>query len=227
MSNIPHISVNKLGEFIFATPARKRSILKTIKYPSTFKNARYPEPKSAFVNFMLDGMHDKSVFENKRNQLISKLALTKWQKDKREGCIEAIDHLIACSETILVPYLKYVAEKGLSNDNYDAQINGVTLHLKPDVLLVDEKTKNVKGFVKLVFSKSRNVDWNEAAISAGAVKTHVEKLFGVKLKPENCFVLDVFNRRKHSANKFLQTNIVQIKMACQEIADIWPTISKN
>jgi len=226
MSTIPHISVNKLGEFIFATPARKRSILKTIKFPSTFKNARYPEPKSAFVNFMLDAMHDKSVFENKKNQLIAKRTLTKWQKDKQQGCIEAIDHLIACSETILMPYLKYVAEKGLLNDDYYTHINGVTLHLKPDVLLIDAKTKKVKGFVKLVFSKSRKVDWNEAAISAGAVRTHLEKLFGLILKAENCFVLDVFNRRKHIAPKFLQTNKVHVKMACEEIASMWSTINK-
>ncbi|OIR01324.1 hypothetical protein GALL_166120 [mine drainage metagenome] len=227
MNVSPHISVNKLGEYIFATPAKKRSILKTIKFPSTFKNARYPEPKSAFLHFMADSTHNKETFEQKRHQLLTKAAVSDWEKNKRKCCLEAIDHLIACSETILVPYLKYVAEKGLSNTDYDTEIGGVTLHLKPDTLLVDKKTKKITGFFKLIFSKSRNVEWNEATISAGAIRNHVEKTFVIKLKPENCLVIDVFNRRKHNAPKFLQINKVHVKMACAEIADIWPTINKN
>lgn len=223
--NLPHISANKLGEFMFATDAKKRSILKTIKFPSTFKSGRYPEPQSAFVNFMTDISHDPTIFEQKRNQVALKNAVSDYAKANKINCIAAIDQMVICASTILSGQLKYVGQKGLSNEDYDTAIKSVTLHLKPTVILQDKKTGEIKGFIKLAFSKSRAIDQLEAQTILSAIKSHMEGLHRITLKPENCLLLDVFQRRKFQAPKFSQVNKTQLRMLCTEIAELWPTIN--
>ena len=45
----PRISVNKLGEYMTATPLRRRRIVLDQKRPKTFIFARYREPQDAIV----------------------------------------------------------------------------------------------------------------------------------------------------------------------------------
>lgn len=222
--HLPHISANKLGEFMFATQAKKRSILKTIKFPSPFKSGRYPEPQSAFVNFMTDPNHNPSIFEQKKNQLNLKAAVSDYAKANKINCLAAIDHIVASIDTLLAGQLKYVGQKKLTNEDYDKAINNVTLHLKPTVLLEDKKTGEVKGFIKLVFSKSRVIDHLEAQTILSAIKSHLEELHDITLQPANCILLDVFRQRKFQAPKFSQVNKTQLRMLCAEIAELWPTI---
>ena len=225
MVTTPHMSANKLGEFIFATDAKKRSILKTLKFPTPFKNARYQQAQSAFLQFMVDPNHNKAILETKRNQVANTPTNNDWQKTKKQGVLEAIDHLLACSETILVEYLAYVANKNIYKVDYDKNVNGVILHLKPEVLMIDKNTNNIIGFIKLAFTKTHALNSLEANVITAAVKEHVEKSFKIKLNPKNCLLLDVFQRRKFSAQKFNQTHNIKIKMACIEIADKWSSIN--
>ncbi|SFQ30807.1 hypothetical protein [Parafilimonas terrae] len=225
MVSFPHISVNKLGEYVYATPAKKRSILKTMKYPSSFKLGRYPEPQSAFIHFMADEKHDIGIFEKKKQQVAGKKITSDWVKTNIPCCLEALDHLINCSSTLLVPYLRFNAEKGLPPQNQNTTIQNVIVHIKPEVVLLDAKTKEIKGAIKLVLSKTRHIDLPEANIIAASIKNHLESLYKIKLKPENCIVIDVFHRRKYTAPKFIQTAKMQIKLACNEILTAWPTIT--
>jgi hypothetical protein len=118
-----------------------------------------------------------------------------------------------------------VGQKGLSQDDYDTAIKNVTLHLKPTVLLQDKKSGEIKDFIKLAFSKSRAIDQLEAQTILSAIKSHMEGLHKVVLKPENCLLLDVFQRRKFQAPKFSQVNKTQLRILCAEIAELWPTIN--
>lgn len=223
----PYISANKLSEFRLATPARKRTIIKSLKYPTTYMNGRYVEAKSAIIAFMNDELHKKEILQQKRNQVLAKPTITAWQKDNKKGCLEAIDHLFACSETILVEYLSYRGGKAINKEDYNTMVNGVNIHLQPEIILLDSKTKGIKGFIKLVFSKSRNIDWQEGYFTAALIKSQMEKRFGVKLKEKDCIVLDVFNRRKHEAPKFLQSSKTHLRLTCNEIASLWSTITNQ
>ena len=191
----PEISVNKLGEFIYATAAKKKSILKTFKFPSTFKIARYSTPKSALVNYMIDETHDIKIFEQKRKELLVRNANTAWKQNAKQCCLQAIEDLIHCTGMHLVPYLKYTSQAGLPKPEKNRRIDKVIVHLGPDIILLDKKTKAITGAIKLVFSKSRALDFNEGVAISGVIKNHLEKLYGVSLSENNCITLDVFHRR--------------------------------
>lgn len=58
MSEGPRISINKLGEYMTATPARRRQIVRDQKNPPAFKAARYKPARETIVSYLEDGMAD-------------------------------------------------------------------------------------------------------------------------------------------------------------------------
>ncbi|QQL51002.1 hypothetical protein [Mucilaginibacter ginkgonis] len=222
---LPNISLNKLGEFQNATPAKKRSILKSIKFPSTFKNARYSSPKSAFTNFMADKHHDYSIFETKKNLIAKRVADTSWKINNKVCCMEAVDHLKTISETTVVPYLTFKSQKGLQKEFSNINIDGVEINLNPDIVLLDNRDLSIKGVVKLVFSKSREVDFTEGQMISGLLKYHIDKHYGLNIDPVNCMSIDVFHDKHALAPVHFDEQYKKIKMSCKEILELWPSIS--
>lgn len=222
----PSISINKLGEFVYGSEAKKRSILKTIKYPSTFINARYTSPKNAVIHFMIDNNHDLTILQSKRTQIDHSVADTNWKRNNKQCCLQAIDDLLICANTILTPYLQYRAQRGLPKEYATKVIDGVSVHLNPDILLLDRSGKSVIGAIKLIFSKSRVIDFNEGQIIASTIKNHLEKLYGLQLKAANSVALDVFHRRCIQATSEFKSIDKIIKKACGEINYLWPNINQ-
>jgi hypothetical protein len=222
----PSISVNKLGEFIYGSEAKKKSILRTIKYPSTFINARYTTPKNAVIHFMVDEKHDLTILQSTKNRIDQRKADTEWQQNNKQCCLKAMDDLIICANTILAPYLKFRAQHGLPKVFSNKNIDGVSVHLNPDIVLLASDGKTVIGAIRLVFSKSRAIDISEGQIIAGLIKNHIENLFGIHLKESNCIALDVFRKNCIPATKAFKPLEAKIKKACNEIIQLWPNINK-
>lgn len=223
-NNKPEISINKLGEFLFASAAKKRSIVKTFKYPSTFKIARYSTPKSAFVDYMLDEQHDASIFKLKRELVLLRKADTPWKVNTIQCCLQAIEDLLQCAGMHLVPYLQYKSQAGLPKGAKSRNIENVTVHIAPDIILIDKKTAQIAGGIKLVFSKSRAVDFQEGVAISCTVKDHIEKFYGQTVPGNNCITIDVFHRRCIPAAENAKPIADQVKKACKEIRELWPTI---
>lgn len=226
MNQQPAISVNKLGEFIYASEAKKKSILKTIKYPSTFINARYSVPKNAVIHFMVDETHSLKILQSTRSQIDLRKADTDWQRNNKECCLKAMDDLIICANTILVPYFTFRSQRGLPKEYSNKNIDGVLVHLNPDIVLLGKDGKTVIGAIRLVFSKSRIMDSAEGKIVAGLIKNHIEKLYRVELRESNCVTIDVFRKRCIPAVREFKSFELKINKACGEIAQLWPIITK-
>lgn len=224
--NQPSISLNKLGEFIYGSEAKKRSILKTIKFPSTFMNARYTTPKNAVIHFMIDDNHDLTILQSTRNQIDQRKADTDWQRNNKQCCLKAMDDLIICANTILAPYLSFRGQRGLPKEYSSKNIDGVAVHLNPDIVLLARDGKTVIGAIRLVFSKSKAIDPAEGQVIASLIKNHIEKLYGVQLRESNCIAVDVFRKRCIPATEEFKPLETKIKKACGEIAQIWPTIKE-
>lgn len=224
--NQPSISLNKLGEYIFVSDAKKRSILKTLKFPSTFITSRYSSPKSAVIQFMLDEKHEIRILQLKRNTIERRKASTEWQKNNQQCCLQAMDDLIICSNTVLLPYLKFRAQRGLPKDQKRKIIDGVIVHVNPDIVLLGKDGLTIVGAICLVFSKSRPISGGEGQVIAGLIRNHIERTYKTVLKEINCVAFDVFHRRCITAEKDFQTTDLKIKKACAEIKVLWPTINK-
>lgn len=220
----PSISLNKLGEYIYGSEAKKRSILKTLKFPSTFINARYSSPKSAIMHFLLDEKHDLTILHSKRQQIVQKNTSSPWQKNNQQCCIQALDDLIISTNTILAPYLNFRSQRGLPRELSIKDINGVLVHVNPDIILFDKAGKSPVGAIRLIFSKSRIIETDEGQVIASLIKDHVEKVYSITLKSSNCIAVDVFHRRSIPARSEYKSVQTKVNKACAEIIQLWPGI---
>ncbi|WP_214073901.1 hypothetical protein [Mucilaginibacter sp. dw_454] len=226
VNETPRISVNKLGEYIYATPGRKRSILMDAKFPSTFITARYSPVQNAAIKYFSASQKDIEIFDRVRQLLSQKTITNEKQKDRIILCIEALNKLTGCITGKLVPYIENPAIKGYA-DCSSIDVNGVTISLRPEILLLDPITKQPKGAIKLAISKNHFLTINEGQCISGLIKTYLEKELNIDCHYKDCLTVDVFSNRLIFAPIKNTWTVNKIESACDDIKTIWPTLQKN
>jgi hypothetical protein len=222
----PRISVNKLGEYIYASAARKRRILLDAKFPSEVIIARYAPVQKAAIEYFQAPIKDIEIFNRVQQILLKKPTKNDHQKEKIKSCIEALEHLTQCATSKLVPYNEIPAIKGFK-DCKAITVNDVLISLRPEILLLDIKTNQPKGAIKLAFSKGHFLSIQEGQCIAGLIRTYLEKEIGVVCYYKDCITLDVFSNRIVYAPLKSEWTIGKIKNACDDIKSIWPTLQKK
>jgi hypothetical protein len=220
----PEISVNKLAEFVNASTARKGSILKTIKskdVEAASKRNRYATAKSSITGFLTDEHHKMEIFEAKRTQLINKKAETTQQKNDVKNSLAAIKILEQLAHSGLKPYLKFTSKRS-SHLHKNTRINGVLIHLSPDIIFYTKD--EVKGAMKLIFSKDRPITPLEGQVIAGLTARFLGKLYKTKIQSKNCFALDVFAKRVFPVPDSFSLHSRMLRKTYSEINKLWPSI---
>jgi len=221
----PRISINKLGEYIYATEARKRKILLESKFPAEIITTRYAPVQNAAIEYFITSK-DIEIFNRVKNILSQKPTINDHQKEKVRSCIEALTHLTECATSKLVPYIESPAIKGYK-DCKSITINGVLISLRPEILLLNPDTHQPKGAIKLVFSKGHFLSIQEGQCIAGLIKTYLEKELNIKCHYKDCITLDVFSNRILYAPTKTEWTISKIESACDDIRMIWPSLHKK
>src|SRR5690242_11286812 len=88
----PKLSANQLAEYLIATPARRKSILKGAKYPSTVVVARYRTAKKSIQKHLSDKARSHVFFSEAIQQLLTRndsKDATKWTKNDCRLSIES------------------------------------------------------------------------------------------------------------------------------------------
>jgi len=221
----PRISINKLGEYIYASEARKRKILLESKFPAEIITTRYAPVQNAAIEYFITSK-DIEIFNRVKNILSQKPTINDHQKEKVRSCIEALTHLTECATSKLVPYIGSPAIKGYK-DCKSITINGVLISLRPEILLLNPATNQPKGAIKLVFSKGHFLTIQEGQCIAGLIKTYLEKELNIKCYYKDCITLDVFSNRILYAPTKTEWTISKIESACDDIRIIWPSLHKK
>jgi hypothetical protein len=215
--------LNKLAEFVNATSARKRSILKTIKTNSAeskSKRQRYATAKSAINTYMIDEKHDLKIFEEKKKVLLDKKTESTQQANDVKNSLGAIKILEQLAQSGLTQYQKFISQRP-TKEQRNTRINGVLVHLAPDIVF--SANEEITGAMKLIFSK-RPITPLEGQIIAGLTAKFLEKNFKAKIHHKDCFALDVFAKRIHPVPESFKYYSIVLKKAYAEINKLWTTI---
>ncbi|MDB5126380.1 hypothetical protein [Mucilaginibacter sp.] len=222
----PRISINKLGEYIYATPSRQRRILIEAKFPSEIITTRYAPVQKAAIEYFVASVKDIEIFNRVKEILSQKPTINDHQKEKVRSCIEALSHLTSCASSKLVPYIENPAIKGFK-DCSSITINGVIISLRPEILLLDAITNQPKGAIKLVFSKGHFLTIQEGQCIAGLIKSYLEGALNINCYYKDCVTLDVFSDRLIYAPIKNAWTISKVENACDSIRSIWPSLQKR
>lgn len=217
----PRISLNKLGEYLTATPARRRSIVQQQKYPATFRTARYREAYSAIAACCLTGF-DPGIL----NQTLASLAASTGSENEMQrlhNCQEALSHFASMIEDLPFDEVQLSAPEGQLPY---LMLGGVEVSVRPELLcsgVVGRPPQARSGAIKFYFSKTNPLTL-EAAQYVGAVTLNY--LADCLIQPDPVdyrmvWVVDVFAEQIFPAPKSTVRKIDDAVAACEEILGRW------
>ncbi len=217
------LSVNQLATFVSASEAKKQSIIRQQKSPSTLIVSWYGKAKSVMRNFYKNP-ENIGLIEAGLKELKETKPKSKWQVSNRQGSIEILERFIKmqlpkCFEGNNVEFVK-TALKSLS-------ILGVEIIASPELLFrVHQGGKVRYGAVKFHTSKSGRFTREQAKVVATALKLYLKRYISefdpeAEVAPEYCLSVDIFNETITNAGGNLNDTEKAINEACHEVIKLW------
>ena len=221
--DLPRISANKLGEYITARPARRRSIVRDQKRPSTFKVARYSDAYDAVTTSIVDDAFDDEDLMQRAIDLRASSSGSQWQDQDRALSAEMIEDFVQLRPDLeLDGFLRDRADRFAETK---VLIEGVMVSVRPDVLLsaASGEPEPRRGAVKLSFVKTNPLGAEGGEYVATIVRHYLEGIH-VEVDYGRVFVVDVPSGIVVRAPRAYRSRLNDVRAACQEIRALWPQI---
>lgn len=219
----PRISINKLAEYLKASPARRQSIVRDQKYPSPIRAPYYNEAESAVRPFF-ERNKSYSVIEEAMLDLGQRAPETILKAQMASNCLDA---------------LAAFADTGLDQiDGFDSVVlprahqprlafGDVEVSVRPEVLLRRGQGSGASvGLLKLYFSKGDPLSDDTASFVATACCEYLTQHLSGHGKPDlkSVLVLDVLAKKFFFAPRATKQRLKDITAACGEISAVWKAI---
>lgn len=219
----PSISLNKLGEYLNATPQRRRRIVSDAKDPEKFIVTRYADAKEAIKGYFISA-YDSEVIEESMKSHREKDCAPGFQTNDRTTSIEALESIL---ETDL-PDLSDYAISLYNGGNQKIDISGVSISVSPDLIVRGSyKNMDVFGLVKIHVSKGHRLGKEGLQYVATVLRLFAETYIASdteKVKPNLCISIDTFGQVYEVAPTAFAKRMSDIKIACEEIALWWDKV---
>jgi hypothetical protein len=217
----PRISVNKLGEYMTATPLRRRRIILDQQRPRAFIVPRYTEAQDAIVKYLVGDQRDESILLGEIERLNLAPSATAWEEQRKRLCSEALARFVEMTDKINLTGLA-VARGG--NDQQRLVVDGVEISVRPEVIVqgVNRHGEPVTGALKLYFSKTIPLNEDAGEYVATVLYQYLDQQTGPgNAEPKLCQVVDVFGGRVFAAPRATARRRRDVIAACEEIRRAW------
>lgn len=230
----PRLSANKLAEYIVASPARQRAILKDAKFPQTILTVPYERARKSIPHaFTKQNLNIPSLIrraeeieqENERN----KDRISEWRKNSNINNVEALKHIAKTAHELSWDEANIFPIKLLP-----LKIAGVTISIRPEVVFSFDHNgiKKVGGIIlNSTKGKGQSLARSNGEHCAGNYLSTL--LFQALLQLKNrvplntkCYALDVFREAVYTAPANFSRLNKNIEAACEMVASRWPTIER-
>jgi hypothetical protein len=94
MATEPRISLNKLGEYLTASPLRRKRIIQDQQDPKSFITTRYSDARDEIVDFLSNGMIDDEKLFAAAKKLRTEDAPTEYSQQDKSASADAIENFL-------------------------------------------------------------------------------------------------------------------------------------
>lgn len=218
---LPRISVNKLGEYMTATPSRRNAIVRDQRRPKGFLVPRYNEAQSVIVSFLTSERRDPAAILRQIERLRSIATETDWELQRNTSCAEALEAFLEIADEF-PPEQKLVA--GPTRPPV-LTYGEVSVSVRPE-LIVESKGRlegRTVGAIKLYFSKTMPLSRESGAFVATALGEFTEQFLALSAKADYRLsrVVDIFARKLYGVPRSRIRRRNDLSAACEEIARAW------
>lgn len=221
----PKISVNKLGEYLQTNPQRRKTIIYDMKYPKSYKVARYIEAKEAIKNYFISNF-DEEVLNASIYAHEAKKPESEFQEQDKQLSIELLEAMLDIELPDLTNYSVEIESYKDSNPKLD--ISGVDISVNPDLVIRGNYRNNkVIGIVKFHTSKTNSLNEEGRKTVATVLKRFTEEYVAQsdeKVFDRLCLSIDIFTNSHTIPPKSFKRKLDYIEIACEEIALRWASL---
>jgi hypothetical protein len=225
----PVLTVNKLGEYITASPSRKRRILQQLKYPQKSGYGTPPEyniARQAIKEYFVNGF-EESYIDDAMEELNNKTPNNDWHS-------AIIGSAILALETVRdYDYSNYSdwTFREYKGSNPKMNIKGVEISVNPDLIIEgSSRGQDYIGAFKIHISKSGKLTEEGGKYVSAVVYKFVEDEIipdeSDPVKEKFCLSFDVFTNSLVECPKNVVRRWDDIEAECQNIMAIWDSIPK-
>lgn len=223
----PRISLNKLGEYLVAPPARRRRIIYDQKFPQSFITARYTDAQQVIAEYLSQTKRNMSFIPKAAERLLSITPRSEWEEHNNSLCAEALDHFVELEDAL--PLGDIECEATDPKQPAACVIGSVEISVRPEITLVVKggKRDGQLGAIKLAFSKTNEISGEVASHIASVLHHYTVSTCpaGSTVARERCLLVDVFGEKVIEAPASFKRRMKDVEAACAEIDALWPKIS--
>lgn len=192
MRERPRITVNKLGEYMVASPTRRERIIADQRDPKGFKTLRYNEAQEIITRYIVGGAKDDDYLNREIERLYEEGSTDSWQAQNSQLCAEALESFLYVVDALNTD--------GLTLQWGDLQppklqIGEVEVSVRPEVVVTRKNRLGDQcvGGMKLYFPKTYPLSKAAGEYVATTVYQFVTEHSSVPGKPDQglCSVVDV------------------------------------
>ncbi|HWA27553.1 MAG TPA: hypothetical protein VG734_17995 [Lacunisphaera sp.] len=220
ISDQPRISSNQLGEYVFATPAKRARILRDQKFGNAFRSPYYQSAQSSVLGAFKAGDYDTTVLRDKAAQLRSKEAKNRNQFARFNNNAEMIRRFCDIAGAARPP----TGEHSFIRQGASIDVSGVVVSVRPEIATVCSAKRSF-CYTKFRFSKSKvSEDESEIVLLlllkyGGAQASEMQRF-----DPDATRLVDCFSRNVIEGHRLARIRETQLETALREIRRLWPTI---
>lgn len=216
----PEMPANKLAEYVFALPARRTALLRSLKYPDpdAYRAALYDPARTVLQKMLAYRTKEGISLGTLGRRLSSRLA------EMNAAATQAFEDQLFARLQLQGLYFAPVPR----TDTTSFSCRGVRVTMRPDLLLSRAgKTGDEVGALKLHFSKSLPLRIEaQQLVSSMLFCVYRDQLNDPSkiVKRALCLSVDVFAGTVIEAPVAYTERWRQIEAACAEISYLWPHI---
>ena len=224
----PRISVNKLGEYLTAPPARRKRIIHDAKFPSTFMVSRYTAAENAIADWICTGGTDELLLAQAIAALRSGEPRSSFARSRRDCCVTAIANAARLADKLQLPSGRVAYVR--TNSATPLSLGDLTVSVRPEVLIYTGSGEQRRlGGIKLYFSKQHPLnqqaaDYITTLLWQSLVVRSAKDL--LLLDHDQIKVVDVLAGEVYVLARAHKKRLKDISAACEEIAGRWETIRR-
>lgn len=220
ISDQPRISSNQLGEYVFATPAKRARILRDQKFGNVFSSPYYQSAQSSVLGSFQAGAYDTRLLREKAAELHTREAKNRNQFARFNNNAEMLRRFCEIANTARPP----VGEHNFIRRGASIDVGGVIVSVRPEIATVCSAKRSF-CYTKFRFSKSKVSEDESEIVLLLLLKYGVAQATDMlRFDPEETRLVDCFSKNVIEGHRLARVRETQLETALKEIRRVWPTI---
>lgn len=217
----PRLSSNQLAEYLFASAARKRTILQNAKYPNAICSPYYSDAQRGVLRSLEGSAFSSSKLAAEIERIQGIEPKSRHQATKHANNIQAVRSFAELMHLTDPPE----GTHEIIRRNALFRMEGVTISARPEIVTTNRKQGTV-AYTKLRFSKSKvSADAQEIVLLILLHYGQAQVSGGLRFSLEQTRLIDCYSKTLVYGHQIGRHRYQQLHLGLAEIRRVWPTIA--